>query len=147
MRALRDRGRAIGLAAIALISGVAGGGVLATARSGDAELLGEGLILGAVVSTLIAGQRVVVTDDGVQLQYPFHKRFIPWKEIICFKVADVKNPMGERLRKPAVLTLAGRTHALPGADRFSFLQRETTYPLIDELERERMNRKSSGWRG
>lgn len=105
--------------------------------------VGFGSGLSAILLLLMSRQCVKVGEQGVRLVYPFKSRFVPWNEIVCFKVAEVRNVFGERLAKPAVLLVTGEAVPIPGADRVSLFQRDpygATFPVLDRLEKERRHR-------
>ena len=119
--------------------------VLATSpRDGGQMALGAGLAAAFVACVMAARQGTKVGDGGVRLQYAIRSRSLEWDTIVCFKIADVRGVLGERLRKPAAVLRTGEAVPLPGADRFSLLPRNAdrmSFPVVDRLEATRRERR------
>src|SRR5438093_3321163 len=145
MKTIRDVPRAVGLLVIGLASGGAAAGILLDQPYRQGQLpLGVGLAAAAIAACLAARQGVGLSDDGVYLRYPLRTKFVPWRELVCFKVAPAKNLFGEKLAKPAALLRSGVTLPIPGANRFAFFQRDayaTRFPVVDHLEQVRRQKQ------
>jgi hypothetical protein len=148
MRAIRDTPRAIALMIIGILAAMAAVAILVDRPyQADQLVLGIGFASAALLILLAARQGVRVEAGGVRLQYVFRSRFVPWEEVVCFKVATIRNLFGERLAKPAILLRQGNPVPVPGASRFSLFQRNAyamDFPVIDNLEAHRRDRPGSG---
>ena len=151
MTTLRDRPRSRCLAGLGTVALATGVGLLLDRPydNGQGWLGGFCAFLGLILLSM-ARQGTRVDPSGIRLVYPFRRRFVPWDHIVCFKEAEIRNPFGERTRKPAALLITGETLVVPGADRiaspllhgvlFSSM-RPATFPVLDRLEKERRNRQ------
>jgi len=151
MRVVRDTPRAVGLAGIGLLAAGAGTAMLLDQpHQGGQLFLGICFAAVGVLALLAARQGVRVEETGLRLRYVIRSRFLPWEDVVCFKVAATRNLFGERLAKPSVLLRTGDPVPLPGANRFSFLQRNahsSRFPVIDRLEDQRRDKIGSNRHG
>lgn len=144
MTVIRDGGRAIGLLMIGLLSlGPSFALLLQHPYDSGEFLLGIAFGVIALACLTAARQGVIADERGVLLRYPLRSRFLPWEDIVCFKVTDVRNALGERSAKPAAILGTGQAVALPGANRFSLLPRGDAhrFPVVDQLEKHRHGAK------
>src|SRR5437764_827358 len=138
---VRDTCRAVGFVGIGLASTL---GALATLaghpHDGGRTAFGAGSVIIAVICVLASRRGVRVTQSGVRLQYLVRSRYVRWEDLVCFQVAEVRSPLGERLAKPSAVLRNGEPLPLPGADRFAIFTQDahrSRFPVLERLEEER----------
>ena len=119
--------------------------LIADNRDDGARVLGVIFGVTAVASLLAARQGIKLGDDGMRLQYTLRSRSVRWDELVCFRVAEVRNFFGERVTKPTALLRSGEVVPLPGVQGISFYGLRPRFPVMDRLEEEWRRLANSGY--
>lgn len=128
---IRNRGRA---AALVMMAMAAAGMAAWIAALDGPVLLSISLLAGSIVLVLIAAQGVRPTEQGLHIRYMLRRRLVPWSDIADVGFAEFRQ-LGERLRRPAVITCSVGPVRLPGVEPAAPLIRPPSFPALARVER------------
>lgn len=118
---IRHRGRAAWLCGVGAFSTLLAISVKATPtdRPGDYEIglaLVAGCTLAAVWLSLIAARGVRIDGSGIVLRYCIKRRRLSLDSVRCFRMAEVRNPFGERVERAVIELRDGQLVLAPGLE-------------------------------
>ena len=116
---IRHRGRAVVLLVLGVLSillAILGAGAVDQWGGLAAIVLVTWFALAGLWMVLMALRGVRIEQSGVTLRYCIKRRFLPLNTVVGFGVAEVRNPIGERVPRAVVQLSDGRQVLAPGLE-------------------------------